>query len=293
MNHTITVLNFKDLQSGWRGINEFLYLKCQAIDAVGGGMYSTEYVSYNNYVIMQTAQVDPEFNFGKVLGYAKAKWTSLASNYVNKDYLDLIKNTIQHRHGKEAKSYNYTFHFSNRHGMGKDCLISLNFTKRVTQKKPVVVFSIRTSEVTKRLLFDFLLVQRIIEYVYEHTDVEVHLFAPSFYITAESFVMYNNVKDVRKLLKNYLEKNSLEIHQFQEKVLQRMDEYMNHPDPNSIMYRVHRRSVLQIRKDKQGNPESGVKDMFAKNLLLYEPKELYPKTVITKKAIKKFKSLSL
>lgn len=292
MANPITVLQFKDLQSGWRGINEFLYLKCQAIDAVGGGMYSTEYVSYNNYVIMKKAWVDPEFNFGKILGYSKTKWTALVSNYVNPNYLELIKNTIQHRHGKEAKSYNYTFHFSNRHGHGKDCLISLNFTKRVTQKTPVIVFNIRTSEVTKRLLFDLLLVQRIAEYVYGvGTDVEVHLFAPSFYITAESFVMYNNVKDIRRLLKNYLEKNDLEMHPFQEKVMERMDEYMNHPDPHSIMYRVHRRSVLQIRKDKDGNPESGVKDMFAKNLLLHEPKELYPKTIITKGSIKKFKKL--
>lgn len=287
----INVLRFKDLQSGWRGINEFLYLQCEEIDAMGGGAYSTEYVSYNNYVVMKNAWVDPEFNFGKVLGYAKTKWSALVSNYVNIDYLDLIRNTIQHRHGKDAKSYNYAFHFSNKHGHGKDCLISLNFTLRVTQKKPVVVFNIRTSEVTKRLLFDFLLVQRIIEYVYGHTDVEVHLFAPSFYITAESFVMYNNVKEIKPLLYKHLDNHQKAIHPFQKKVMERLGEYMNHPDPHSIMYRVHRRSVLQIRKDKNGDPESGVKNMFAKNLLLLPEQELHPKHVITKQAIKKYKGL--
>ncbi len=284
-------LHFKDLQSGWRGINEYLFLKCREIDALGGGTYSTEYVSYNNYVIMDKAWVDPDFNFGKVLGYAKAKWSGLVSNYVNMNYLDIIKNTIQHRHGKDAKSYNYSFHFSNKHGHGKDCLMTLCFTKRVTHKRPVVVFTIRTSEVTKRLLFDFLLVQRIVEYVYGHNDVEVHLFAPSFYITAESFVMYNNVKNIHKLLDNFLEKNKLGIHKFQEKVLERIDEYMNHPDPHSVVYRVHRRSILQIRKDENGDPESGVKDMFARDLKLVPDQELYPKGVLNRGAIRKYKNL--
>lgn len=293
----IKELRFPNLQKGWEGINEYLFLNCEDIVTRGGGTYSTEFVSYNNYVIMDTAWVDPNFNFGKVLGYAKAKWSSLVDNYVNISYLDLIKNTIQGRHSNKANSYNYVFHFANKHGHGKDCLISLNFTKRVTQKKPVIVFNIRTSEVTKRLLFDFLLVQRIAEYVYGHNDVEVHLFAPSFYITAESFVMYNNVKSIKKLLKDYKPKVTIEYegrkyaHDFQQKVISTYDKYMNHPDPHSVIYKVHRRSILQIRKNEHGEPESGVKDMFAKDLQLFIPHEYYPKQVVTKRAIKKYKTL--
>ena len=278
----IKILTAPTLQKGWEAINEYLFLECDEIQSRGGGMYSTEMMSYQNYVIMKRGWVDPEFNFGKVLGYSVMKWSGLVSNYVDMKYLDILRSEVTRRVKKKSTSYNYSFHFSNHHGHGKDCLISLLFTKRIDQDHPVLVFQIRTSEVTKRLLWDFLLVQRIGEYVYGHNDFEVHLFAPSFYITAESFVMYNNVKSIKKL---YREHGIKEPHKFQRKVRERFEEYMNHPDPSQIKYRVHRRSVMQIQKDANGDPISGVKDLYAKQLTLTNfPLEL-PKEAITKKQI--------
>lgn len=289
----IKVLDFPTLQAGWEGINEYLFLECKEIVARGGGMYSTEMMSYDNYVRMRKAWVDPDFDFGKVLGYSGMKWSGLVSNYVDLRYLDILRSEVNRRTKKKAQSYNYSFHFSNFHGHGKDCLISLLFTKRINHDYPIIIFQIRTSEVTKRLLWDFLLVQRIGEYVYGHNNFEVHLQAPSFYITAESFVMYNNVKPIAKLLGKHRAANgNYPLHRFQQKVKDRFIYYMNHTDPESIKYRVHRRSCVQIQKDENGEPISGVKSLLAKDLTLkHYPLEL-PKDIITRKQIKNHEALS-
>ena len=278
----ITELTFGSLQTGWQGINEFLFTESKKIEAKGGGAYGPEWISYDNYVMMRKAWVDPEFNFGKKLGYTKKKWGALVNNYIDFRYLDMVKAEITHRVMKKARSYNYSYHFDNAHGSGKDCLISINFTKRVSHEHPILVFNIRTSEVTKRLLFDFLLVQRIGEYVYGHNDFEVHFFAPSFYITAESMCMYNNIVPLHELVPE-------PTHSFQEKVFKRLDHFLTIEDPETITYRVHRRVAKQVRRDENGEPESGTVDMFAKDLIL-APRHTkdYPEDVVSKSQRKKY-----
>lgn len=286
-------LEFGNLLAAWEGVNEYLFLECEDIIKRGGGLYGPEWVSYNNYVIARRAWVDPKFDFGKVLGYSYKKWSALVNNYVDLRYLDLLRAELGHRVGKDSRSYNYQFQFSNKHGSGKDCLISLLFTKRIGIPHPIVVFQVRTSEVTKRLLFDFLLVQRVVEYVYGHNDVEVHLFAASYYITAESFVMYNNQKPLRRLLKRHKKRNSKSYksdnHKFQSRVLTIFDRYISHPDPMSIVYKVHRRSVLQIQRDENGDPKSGVKSLFAEQLLINREIFKLPENVIAPSQIKQHK----
>lgn len=287
------ILEFGSLQSGWEGINEYLFLECEEIVKRGGGLYGPEFVSYNNYVIMKRAWVDPEFDLGRVLGYHMKKWSSLVNNYVDLKYLDLLRSEMASRKRRGSRSFNYAFHFSNHHGSGKDCLISLNITKRVGIEQPIIVFTVRTSEVTKRLIFDFILVQRIGEYIFGHNDFEVHLFAPSFFITAESFVMYNNVKPLHALYTNHKKLHKDEYrddnHRFQKRVFDKYKEYMEHPNPRSIRFKVHRRSAIQIRKDDKGDPISGVKPLLVKNLQLDELPLNLPKDVITRKQINKHK----
>jgi len=288
----MNVLEFGNLSSAWRGINEYLFLECEDVVSKGGGLYGPEWVSYDNYVKIKKCWVDPDFNFGKILGYTKKKWSALVKNYVDFKYLDLLRNEMNHRIKRNARSYNFSFHFSNHNGSGKDCLISLLFTKRLGISHPVVVFHVRTSEVTKRLIFDFLLVQRIVEYIYGHNEVEVHFFAPSFYITAESFLMYSNQKPLHKLLDKHKEKHNKEYHtenhDFQNRVLRVFDEFYNHPDPMKIRYKVHRRSARQIQKGPDGNPLSGVKDLLASQLLLNREILEKPKGVISRSQIRNY-----
>lgn len=280
----IKFLEYPTMQAGWEGINEYLLLQVEEIYSRGGDMYSTEMISHDNYIYMRRGWIDPNFNFGRTLGYAKAKWSSLIGNYVDMKYLDLLRHEITHRVKKKSDSYNYAFHFSNHHGHGKDCLISLQFSKRVGEEEPVLIFNIRTSEVTKRLLWDFLLVQRIGEYVYGHNKFAVMLFAPSMYITCESILMYHNVKDLYELIKT---RPNAKMDKFQERTMKTLTEYLEHPDPDSIKYRVHRRSCMQIQRDEEGNPISGVKDLFAKDLYLAGWPLDVPKEAISKKQLRK------
>jgi hypothetical protein len=278
----INQLHFKNLQEAWQGINEYLFLRCRKIEKEGGGMYGTEWVSYNNFITIDRAIMNPNFDFGLTLGYTYKKWSMLVNNYVDIRYLDMLKAEINSRKMKKTKFYNYSFHFSNLHGGGKDCLVSMIFTKRVGIDHPVVHFTIRTSEVTKRLIFDFLLVQRICEYVYGHNKVEIHFFAPSFYITSESFVMYNNVKSIHGLLDEYCEEKNAKPHWFQTRTLEIFDKYYNHPDPNQVIYKVSRRSMMQIQKGKDGLPRSGVISCLAKELSLTKETIKFPEDVISR-----------
>ena len=154
----VTVLEFKNLQRAWQGMNEYLFLEEKKIRKTGtGGAFGSQMVCFDTIVMVDKAKIDPDFNFGERLGYTPTKWTSLVSNYADYYYLDMVRAEITRREKQRARMYNYTLHFSNKHGAGKDCLISLTFSRRPDRDRPFVSFVIRTSEITKRLLFDFLL----------------------------------------------------------------------------------------------------------------------------------------
>lgn len=275
----LNYLEFKNFEEAWSGINEYLAKEEEEIYDKKGGIYGTELLSYNNFVRIRNSHLNPDFDFGTILGYHKKKWTSLIANYCDIDYLDLIKNEIRIREAKKAKSYNYSFHFSNTHGGGKDCLISLVFTKRVGHDKPIVLFKVRISEVTCRLPFDFLLVQRIIEYIYgKGKTCEVHFIAPAMYITAERFTLYNNYKSIVKLLKPYKGNYG----RFQRRILKVLKEFKL-PEAQNMKYKSFQRSAMQIQKNPDGTPLSGVKPLYAKELLLID-KEEFPKGVVSPKA---------
>jgi hypothetical protein len=273
----VTNLTFNTLQEGWEGINEFLATFERQILANNGSLYGTEIMVHDLYMKMLNPHIDPYLNLGKVLGYNIRKWTSLVNNYVDMHYLELCKNEIQLREAKKARSYTYSLHFSNSHGSGKDCLVSLVFSRRSNVDVPVVTFNIRISEVTKRLIFDFLLVKRICDYIYgEDSKYEVRLFAPSAYITAESFCMYNNHKSIKKIMKPYRDNPA----KFQKKILETYD-YFTTVDPKTVTFKVNQRAVLQFQRGEDGLPKSGVEDLFVKDLRLFQHSYDYPDDVIS------------
>jgi hypothetical protein len=262
----ITNLNFGSLQEAWEGINEYMAQEEKLITKRGGGVYGPELISYNNLVKATRAWVDPEFDFGKIFGYTNKKWSSLVNNYVEFNYLEMIRAEINLRRNRSARSYNFAYHFANHHGSGKDCLLALNFMKRLNVDHPIVLFTVRTSEVTRRLIFDFLLVQRIVEYVYGHNDVEIQIYLPSMFIHAESFIMYNNHKSIKKLMKPYM--GDLQL--YQKRIISKLDEFMN-IDVTTIKYKVHLRAAKQLQKDKDGQSISGRQSLKAKDLVLRKP----------------------
>lgn len=282
----INYFEFKNFEEAWSGINEYIATEEEEIIEKKGGIYGTELLAYNNYIRIRNSTLNPEFDFGMLLGYHKKKWTSLIANYCDLDYLDLIRNEIRLREKKNAKSYNYSYHFSNKHGGGKDCLISMVFTKRVGHIKPIVLFNVRISEVTCRLPFDFLLIQRIIEYIYgKDKYCEVHFIAPAMYITAERFSLYQNYKSIRRLLKPY----KGHYGRFQKRILKTLKEFL-HPDAKNIKYKSFLRSAMNIQKNESGDSLSGVKSLLAKDLLLIEkPKIDFPSDIISPRQKSMFK----
>ena len=280
----IRKFEFHTLQEAWEGINEFLMVEEEMILSTGGARYGPEIISYNNFMRITKAWVDPKFDFGDIFGYRINKWNSLVNNYVDFHYLDLIKAEVLLREKKRAKSYNIAYHFSNSHHSGKDCLISLIFSRRMNYDIPILVFHIRSSEVTKRLLFDFLLVQRIKEYVYGFDqEVIVEFYAPVCYVTAENLIMYHNHRSIPKLLKG------LNMGVFQKALMKTYKDFLV-ADPNLIRYKVSRRAAKQLQRDEHGKAISGVPSLLARNLVLKRDDGIaYPDTCITDKERRSFR----
>lgn len=272
----INQLEFPTLELAWEGVNDYLINNEKLIRERGGGTYGTEMVSYDNFIHIYKPYISPKYNFGDILGYKYKKWTKLINNYVNLNYLDLVKAEVLDRESKKSGHYNYTFHFDNAHGSGKDCLISLSFCRRRGQKEPYVIYTTRASEVTSRLIFDFLLIQRMVEYVYgveKAQQCEVLCYIPFMFVNVERFLFYMGYKgrDIVKP-KTMFDKDTPYYSPFQERCLKKFDEFMTR-DPETIKYKVHRRSALQIQRDKHGKPLSKCPDLFAKDLTLpFNPK---------------------
>lgn len=274
----INQLEFPTLELAWEGVNEFLVNNEKLIRSRGGGTYGTEMVSYDNYIHIFKPYISPDFNFGKILGYRYKKWSKLINCYVDMNYLDLVKTEVVNREKNKSAHYNYTMHFSNSHGSGKDCLISMSFCRRKGQKDPYVIYTSRASEVTSRLIFDFLLIQRICEYVYgveraQQCDVVCQI--PFMFVNVERFLFYIAYKGKKKAVKPEIIAGHIDSGKpldkiytpFQNRCINKYDEFMA-KDPDTIKYKTHRRSALQIQKGEDGLPKSKCPDLFAKNLTL-------------------------
>jgi hypothetical protein len=283
----INYLEFENAQLAWEGINKYMIKNEAEILKNGGAIYGPELISYNNFIRIKSLKVDPEFDFGYVMSYKDKKWSALVNNYVHFDYLDLIKSEIAIREAKKARSYNYAYHFANHHGGGKDCLIAMNFSRRVDHPNPIIVFEVRVSEVTQRLLFDLLLIQRIVEYVYGVNQVvEAHFFAPSMFLTGERVMAFNNVKPLRLILKK--ERREKTLSRFQKQILKKL-KYYTTTDPMSIQFRSFRRAAQCVQFDEHDVPLSGAKPLLAKTMQLLKVEDTYPDEVGTPKERQKVK----
>lgn len=245
-------------QDAWEYINEFLVLNEPEVIANGGNRYGSMIISYDHFMEINKLWIDPNFNFANMFGYTKHKWSKLINNYVNFNYLDIVKSEVLLKEKKKASNYNIAYKFDNTHGNGKGCLLSLVFQRRITQDNPLVIFTLRSSEVTKRLIFDFLLIQRMAEYVYgENKTVSVKLYCANMYTSAETFTMYDSYKPMGKLLKG-----SETV--MAERTRTAMKKFTT-IDPNKVVYKIHKRAVKQLQKDELGYPISGAVDLFAKD----------------------------
>lgn len=275
--------NCPDSQKAWEDINEFMFIHEDKLKKAGAGRDGNVSIAYDVFMFIEKAWVDPSFDFGMMFGHRIQKWTHLVKNYVDMNYLNIVREDIQTRESKKQKVYQVTKHFSNSFDNGKDCLISLTFSRRLGNKLPVLIFHIRASEITKRLLWDFLLVQRMGEYVYGNNEFSIILYCPMAYLNAEAFTMYHNHVSIKKLLKSHYGKDYKNCLQpFQQRVLGILNKFLR-CDPMSISYKSHRRAVKQLQKDENGKPISGDRPLLAGDLFLQTNQILYPADCITEK----------
>jgi len=255
-------------QEAWEWINEYLATQEKEIVANGGTTYGAVMISYDHYMTINRIWVDPEFDFGYMFGYRIQKWSKLISNYVDLNSLDLVKSQVVVAEAKKKNNYNISMKFQNAHDSGKGCLLALTFSRRITRDNPILILHTRSSEVTKRLLFDFLLMQRIAEYVYGNkVSASLVWYCPNVYLSGEAFSMYNNHRDIEQLMKDY-EAEGI----FKDRILEIVKKFKT-VDPKTVTYKVNLRAVKRL----QGIDS---KHLYAKDCIIYKNKEL-PEEIIS------------
>tara|TARA_R110002012_G_scaffold306718_1_gene511632 strand:+ start:500 stop:1366 length:867 start_codon:yes stop_codon:yes gene_type:complete len=281
---SVKILDFATTQQAWEGINEYLFTEVDEVTKRGGSFHGTQVLSYDIMIRARRARVDPDFDFAHVLGYSIQKWSSLVNNYVNFEYLDILKGQILTRERKGNSNYNESMLFDNSHNSGKGCLLSLTFSRRINELNPTLIFCLRSSEVTKRLLFDFLLIQRIGEYVYgSKQEFGIQLYCPNVYLDVAAFCMYDNHRKLKSI------KSDREPCKVQIKVFKLFQKFLD-TDPDKITYRSHLRVVNQIQRDVNGNPkDSKGRNLFAKNLIFHFVESDLPDDINTPKEIRAYK----
>lgn len=282
----VKTFEFANSQEAWEGINEYFLNNQNEIIDRGGSRYGPQLISYDIFIRIRKAWVNPEFDFGNTFGYRRQKWSSLVNNYINLNYLDILKTQVLEKVKKKNANYNIAMPFDNSHDSGKNCLLALVVSRRIGIDHPIMTFYLRSSEITKRLLWDLLLVQRIAEYIFGTKEyVSINLACGNMYQNTESFIMMDNHIPLKKMLPKQLSKPD----EWQKRAIETLDHFRK-VDPKKVTYRVHLRSVKQLQR-KDGVPLSGNRPLLAKECFIHEVDNIpYPDNCITKDQRKRFKS---
>lgn len=226
-------------QHAWEVINEYLMFSGEKLKE-SGIRVSSQLIAYNVVIDINKAWIDPEFDFARLFGYHLQKWVRLLANYLSLNQLDLVKSQIQAKERANAGSYNIAYKFTNQHDSGKGCLLSVVFQRRHKDDTRRMIVNIRSSEVTKRLIFDFLLIQRMGEYIYgEGVDLAVTLFCGNMWSSIELLTGYHIHKDLHKLLKG--KENDVT-----KKMLELLEKFSDPDYAESLKYKVHIRICRQL-----------------------------------------------
>lgn len=284
-SESIHSLEFNTSQEAWEGINEGMLRLDDVLFDKGATANSGVSAVYNIFVHIKRAWMDPDFDFGRMFNYTPAKWTSLLNNYVDFNKLDLIRSKLRTMAAKYNQNYNVTYLFHNRHDNGKQCLLSATFSKRFQQDTPVVTVHMRASEVTKRLAFDLLLIQRMAEYIYgPKVPVQINLFACQMYGNIETLLMYTTHKRLKKIFKGIDHKND----PWYQKVKEVYDKMKKGTEEQFSKFKVFFRSFKVLRPDLYE-----YKPLLAKDLVIEEDDIEYPEDCISYSQRKKYKKTYL
>jgi hypothetical protein len=283
MEETLHSLEFATSQEAWENLNEAFLRLAPVIFDKGATANSGVAVAYNMFIKIRKAWVDPEFDYGRAFNYKETKWTSLLNNYIDFNKLDLMRSKLRVLKNTHNQNYNISYIFNNKHDNGKQCLIAATFSKRFQEDIPVITMVLRSSEITKRLIFDFLLVQRMAEYIYgPNQSVQINLFATQMYGNVETLLMYCVQKPLKKILKGVDKENP-----WINRLLEVWEKFQNGTEKDWSSFKLFFRSFKVLRPDLY---EDTYKSMKAKELHIEEDDEIeYPENVISYSQRKKYK----
>lgn len=236
----------------WEKLNEaFLNPKGTNINFISGhgALYA-----YDLVIGIKDPKVDPDFDFGRHFNYTSSKWRSLVANYIDKEELKLIRDEITTEENKRSSSkvYNLALQFTNKHGHGKNCLLSMVFSRRICCVNPTISVFLRASEVTKRLICDLLLFQRIGEFVYGDIPFRLVIHFNQIFNDDTVLLMYHVHKSITNMSWKIDDERANAL-------LNRLIE-LEQIDPESIKYKVHRRVAKVLHPEIYHYPKTLARD---------------------------------
>lgn len=265
-------LYFPTSQEAWEGINE-AFISCDKSlfrEGRGNKIGSGIAYAYNVVINIYNAWMDPEFDFGKNFNYRITKWTMLLNNYVDMNKLDLTRSKVRTQDTKKYYNYNIAFLFGNKHDNGKGCLLNATFARRLDLDIPIIYATLRSSEITKRLAFDLLLLQRLGQYVWGNDEkFMIQLSCNQMYCNSETLAMYTVHRDILKM--------KLTSNRWTDEVLKQV-KYFKTCDPKDVKYKVFKRVLAVIQPESMGGVPPA---LLAKDLKLDYDDIDYPETCIT------------
>lgn len=197
--------SFKTADEAWFELNKkFINQDPELFGEGQGAVITGSLYTYGLTFLIENATFDPEFDFGKIMGYTQSKWTSLLNNYVDLDALDKLKLLIRELEKNKAVNRNYHvgFNFADAHGNGKGCLVSGIFSRMIYIDKPRLTIIMRASDVVTRLPWDLLLACRMGEYVLGHTDFTIEVIMRSAFADDISSMLINGYSPIEELIEN-------------------------------------------------------------------------------------------
>lgn len=252
MNKSYNVFWVDNSLRAWEAINE-AFIKADSTFMPYLYGHNALY-SYDFILGIKNPYIDPDFDFGRHFNYTIAKWRSLVSNYLDLEELNEIKREVAKEESKRSSSkvYNLALQFTNKHGHGKNCLLSMVFSRRFGGTKATIEVFMRASEVTKRLICDLLFFQRIGEYVYGEGKYQLVIHFNQLFNDDTVLLMYHAHRDVRKILKGIKGDRSHNLLELLNK--------LENKNPEDIKYKVHRRAAKVLHPELYKYPKTLVKD---------------------------------
>jgi hypothetical protein len=266
----VTSFEFATSQEAWVKLNEMFL--CGKEEVFSTGILSSgAATSYNVFLKIRKLWIDPEFDYGRMFNYHVTKWNTLINNYIDQNAIDLLKSKVRYFVNNNRYSYSFTYHFENNHSSGKGCLIALTVSRRLTDDVPTLTLLLRSSEITKRLVFDLLLIQRIAEYIFgKDQSCILNIFASQMYGNIETLIMFDSYKPLDRVFKH------CENKEWRDKIMERYTKMKTGTPDQYNKYKVFLRSFKVLRPDLYTYAP-----LLAKNLLLVDEDIEYPETCIS------------